>query len=249
MKKVLLALLTFCAISCRAQQFTICRTNRLSIAYEDKTIPGPVSYIISNDIVRLISPSIPFVTASPDRKHFDGVYLHNLEMPQTACAEWISTYAHKDGTNLVLTADKKFTDRYQTNMTFWAANSNKIAEAFAFAQSLATNPIPTRTDAEMQTIFLCKEFAPNALPTNGLPILRREYQNTTFALPSLLGFHNESTVDGDVGPGEQVIHFKGMLPAITTCNGRTDIEVIPIIYYRGHWWISFWNDEYGEQKW
>ena len=250
MKKVLLALLTFCAISCRAQQFAICQTNRLVVTYEDMSIPPEMMDVISNDVSRLLEPTLPLVKLSATASVAGGAYLDGLSTPQKFFRASLSSYATRNGTNLTIIAKKAFTDCYMTNMTFWTANSNKIAEAFAFAQSLATNPVSLRTSAEINALYLTKEYAPGSIPESDLNILRGEYANTGFFLPSLLGFHSATNANGTAGPLGSTTLFKGMLPSFKRhALAPDEIEVIPIIYYRGHWWISFWNDEYGEQKW
>ena len=250
MKKDLLVFLTLCAICCQAQQFAVRQTHKLAVTYEDISVPPEMMVVISNDVSRLLEPAIPLLKLSETASEADGVYLDGLSTPQTSFRASLSSYATINGTNLTLVAPKSFTDCYMTNMTFWAANSNKIEEAFAFAQSLVTNPIPLRSSSEMNAIYLTKEYAPGTIPDSGINTLRGEYANTRFFLPSLLGFHSETNASGATGPLGYSTLFKGMLPSFTKHPLAPDeIEVVPIVYYQGHWWISFWNDEEGEQKW
>ena len=225
-----------------AHSFVVEGTNVVQIQFQDAALSTAQKEWIGADILRTVTPALSFTSLERYvNKPVPSGYLRRLYVPEDAeGTPTLTSEISISGTNIVLTVDKDYTDCYRSREAFFNTHSNAIAQAFAFANLLVTNPIPVMPDTLLKDIRLSKAYAPGQLPMEHAGDIRRDLGSGIYFPPSLLGFQMLP-----YGPNGSAQYLWGMLP------NRVDntVDSVPIIYYQNRWWISYWHLEEINQKW
>jgi len=228
-----------------AHSFVVESTNVVHITFQDSTLSDAQRDWIGADLLRIISPglsrtSLVFETnAVPKTGQLRRLYTQ----PDLVVPHGLPKIIFVSGTNLTLEITKSYTDCYLERTAFFATHSNAIAQAFAFTQSLISNPAATRTDSAINAVYLMKSHAPGAIPALEIAELRSGNLDAgLLSPPSLLSFQMIP-----YGPGGGT--YLWCFPPL-----RRDIGVYrqSFIYYNEKWWMSTWLDEESEgveQQW
>ena len=222
-----------------AQSFVIQGTNVVQIAYEDAELTASEKAFIGTDIMRTITPGVVFAEVKIYTNELNAGYI-NISTPRDDYNDLsLTRQILIQGTSVVWTINKSYTDCYKANMSFFNTHSNAIAKAFEFANMLITNPIPTMSANQVKRLYLMKSFPPDGMPDKMLSGFRRSFGEGSYFPPSLLGFSLRQH-----GPSGGT-YLWGYLP------GRTDVDMdsVPIIYYADRWWLSYWGMYEDEQVW
>ena len=211
------------------------------IAFEDTTLTTTNKNIIANDVIRLLTPSTnsaEYATYStPSPEGYIGV-LNDLEgpnyFPKPSAPRDIKLNSN-NGLDIVVT--KKLSDEYLLSINFLKKHQKAIDDAEVFASYVVTNKLINIPIPQFSNMLLDKEFAPGTAPTPELIKYAQELSMFRYTMPSILGFQLL-----EEGPGN-IEYLWGVLPRIEKSLG------LPIIYYQGQWYISWWYMQVGEQQW
>ena len=222
-----------------AQSFVVQGTNVIQIAYEDSTLSASEKTFISADLMRTITPGMVFAEIEVYTNKVNAGYLY-IKMPEKAHPEVLPNKRLAiNGTNIIWTINKKYSDCYRANMAFFNTHSNAIAKAFEFANMLITNPLPTMPSSQAKGTYLMKSFPPYGIPDEQIDGFKMSFGEHPYFPPSLLGFSMEK-----FGPNDGT-YLWGYLPTRTSYN----VHSVPIIYYEDRWWMSYWGMDEGDQVW